>query len=76
MKQKKCTGCEELKPTTEFYRNKTMGDGLATYCKQCNKEAYNLWWEQNPDRVRKYSRDYQRRKRERRKRDEDRKQKR
>ena len=36
-KVKHCTKCGETKPKTEFYNNKRMPDGLAYYCKQCDK---------------------------------------
>jgi hypothetical protein len=33
---KRCPDCGELKPLSEFPRNKRTKDGLATYCKPCH----------------------------------------
>ena len=35
---KKCTRCTEVKPSTEFYKNVSMKDGLSHYCKPCDKK--------------------------------------
>lgn len=32
---KKCPDCGQLKPVSQFGRNKRMADGLARYCKEC-----------------------------------------
>src|SRR6266705_3610496 len=36
--QKRCTRCEQPKPTTDFHRNKTNPDGLQNHCKECRKD--------------------------------------
>lgn len=34
-KTKKCPKCGEVKSVSEFYKNRSMSDGFATYCKAC-----------------------------------------
>jgi hypothetical protein len=36
--KKQCGKCKQLKPLSEFYKNKSTKDGLARWCKQCKKE--------------------------------------
>ena len=36
--QKLCRKCEETKPHSDFYKNKSSKDGLASWCKDCKKE--------------------------------------
>jgi hypothetical protein len=38
MLEKTCHRCNNIKPTTDFYKNKTRADGLQSYCKVC--QAY------------------------------------
>lgn len=33
--RKTCVRCEQIKPVSEFHRNKVISDGLAVYCKPC-----------------------------------------
>jgi len=35
-RQKRCPGCCERKPVSEFHKNRAHHDGLASYCKHCN----------------------------------------
>jgi hypothetical protein len=35
MKTKKCSDCGTKKPTTQFYKNRRMADGLFAKCKKC-----------------------------------------
>ena len=37
VKRKTCPGCNETKPRARFNRNLTKLDGLASYCKKCQK---------------------------------------
>jgi len=42
---KTCSKCQEIKPLSEFHKNKTKKDGLNSFCKSCQKaydKAYNL----------------------------------
>lgn len=34
---KHCCTCKQVKPTTEFYRNRTRYDGLQAACKSCRR---------------------------------------
>ena len=37
---KKCTKCGEIKPHSEFHKDKSRKDGYATSCKSCRKKYY------------------------------------
>lgn len=43
---KTCTGCNQPKPETEFHKNSTKKDGLASRCKSCAK----LKWEERREK--------------------------
>ena len=36
--EKQCSKCKRVLPSTEFYKNKSKVDGLATECKKCDSE--------------------------------------
>lgn len=36
---KRCTRCQQVKPTAEFNRRTASSDGLQIYCRDCGKEA-------------------------------------
>jgi hypothetical protein len=38
---KRCPACGETKPTTEYGRNRSLGDGLSFYCRACNRAKSN-----------------------------------
>jgi len=38
VEKKHCGRCKQLKPHSDFYKNKSSKDGLARWCKQCKKE--------------------------------------
>jgi hypothetical protein len=38
--RKQCSKCKQLKPLSDFYKNRSTKDGLARWCKQCKKEYH------------------------------------
>jgi hypothetical protein len=36
--EKRCPKCREVKPLSEFWKNRSMRDGLQNYCKLCHTE--------------------------------------
>lgn len=40
---KKCSCCNELKPTTEFWKHQKTKDGLQGYCKPCGTTKSNRY---------------------------------
>ena len=55
MKTKKCPECNEVKPTTEYYKCSTRKDGYQAYCKICKKEKFR---ESKKKSDRKYHKKY------------------
>lgn len=43
--EKRCSRCERVLPLSQFYRDKSMRDGHASQCKECNKRAVSAWQE-------------------------------
>ena len=37
--QKRCRKCNELKALSDFHKNKSSKDGLASWCKECKKQS-------------------------------------
>lgn len=66
METKKCSRCGEIKPLSEFYKNKRHKDGLHSNCKKCHtswttKEQhqayYRTWAKNHPEAVKKHRAD-------------------
>jgi hypothetical protein len=58
---KRCAKCGESKsPVDGFYKDKSTGDGLTYYCKDCCKAKTRAWMAANPEKVkaRAKARDY------------------
>ena len=51
---KKCTKCGEVKPLSEFHKNKRNKDGAYSYCKLCSNEAVRKWQAEHPEYAREY----------------------
>ena len=49
-----CTGCNETKDVSCFYKDKKASDGLCFRCKDCNKAASKAYREANRDKVNAY----------------------
>ena len=47
MKIKRCNTCFEEKPESDFNRNPSTADRLATDCKECGKERSRQWYTNN-----------------------------
>jgi hypothetical protein len=41
---KRCPSCGETKPTSEFGRNRSLGDGLSFYCLACNRARSSAFY--------------------------------
>lgn len=37
--KKQCRKCKQFKPHSDFYKNKSSKDGLASWCKECKKQS-------------------------------------
>ena len=66
MKTKVCPKCKKEKSVDCFYKNKTRADGLACWCKECNRKYQKEWYKDNPKYYRErrkknpeYQREYQ-----------------
>jgi hypothetical protein len=49
---KRCPRCGEIKPRSEFHRNASCKDGLATWCKDCACASARMWTAENRERNR------------------------
>lgn len=46
---KTCTECKEVKPLTEFHKNRSKPDGHVGKCKTCRTAEVKEWNKKNPD---------------------------
>lgn len=51
---KRCSKCGRILPLCEFAKNKTRKDGLANWCKQCNKAYKATYRQANKDKISEY----------------------
>lgn len=62
MTEKKCARCGEIKPVSEFTKNKSRKDGLNPYCKMCVSEIYpaykKAYHERHPEVYNEYYHNY------------------
>lgn len=57
---KRCSRCGEVKPKTEFHKDKLSKDGLQRYCKQCHKAMLHESYVKNRgERLKKHADYYQ-----------------
>jgi hypothetical protein len=49
---KKCCICKDIKEEACFDRNRTKKDGLAGYCKDCNRTRMREYYHKNKDKMR------------------------
>ena len=51
---KKCSKCKTIYLKSNFHKNKNMKDGLQPHCISCVKRIQKQYYNENPDRRRKY----------------------
>lgn len=56
--EKRCFKCDEQKPVSAFYRNRSRSDGYADNCRECQAEYRKLMEEKAPGAIRAYNRAY------------------
>lgn len=49
--EKTCPRCKQLKPASDYYRNKATRDGLYSRCKVCHCETTSKWSAANKEKV-------------------------
>jgi hypothetical protein len=55
---KVCGKCKLERPLEEFYKAKRRKDGCRSVCKDCDKQYYKQWCEENKDNVIRYRKEY------------------
>lgn len=50
--EKTCTTCKQVKPLSEFNRNKCKVDGYQTLCKDCSKKRSRRYYSDNKEKHR------------------------
>lgn len=59
---KRCSDCEEVKPHSDFYRNKSNSkDGLQSTCKSCTKARVAAYQKSNRDKMNRWNKAYRER---------------
>jgi hypothetical protein len=48
-KTKTCTGCKKRRKVEQFYKDKTVKDGLSSWCKACTKDYDRAYRERRKD---------------------------
>ncbi len=61
---KQCSTCKQLKPESEFSKDKSKADGLMSQCKECAKQYNKQWCTANREKVREYKKQYRKANRE------------
>lgn len=57
---KRCPKCNQTKEYSDFHKNRSKNDGLASTCKSCKKIIDRKYLEENREKRTKYKREYQR----------------
>lgn len=55
MQTKRCSTCKEIKPVSEFNKNRSAKDGLQKQCKDCHRECVRRYRATNKDQCRRWS---------------------
>ena len=53
-----CTGCDQTKSLSEFYKDKSTKTGYVSRCKDCRKSYISGYRESNTDKIKTYGRLY------------------
>lgn len=56
--EKRCFKCDQLKPITEFYKNRSRADGYADNCRGCQERYRKIIEEKKPGAIKEYNRAY------------------
>lgn len=56
-KTKRCSGCKEVKPIGQFYKNRLVLDGHSNYCVSCTKQNAKKYFQRKKERVAKTEND-------------------
>jgi len=51
---KQCSICGQLKPESEFYKNRSSSDGLQSQCKECHKQKQACFRDKRRKQVEEY----------------------
>lgn len=54
IQEKKCTSCQQMKPSTDFVKHYWNSDGLGSSCFSCRQNYSKKWQQQNPDYGKQY----------------------
>lgn len=55
---KRCTGCKEIKPLTEFHKCTSRKSGLQVYCKTCQSSQHREYSSKNREKLKEYQRNH------------------
>lgn len=64
LKMKSCTGCQQTKPKSDFYKDAVKKDGYKNKCKTCQAAREKAWSESHKASVSAYGREYYRKNKE------------
>ena len=55
---KRCPKCEEIKPKSDFHKDKSKKDGLVSSCKPCHKATNKAWNQANKEKYKARQKEY------------------
>lgn len=57
---KQCSQCKQIKPLTEFHKDKKVKSGYKAYCSACGRAMAQKWKDNNKERTSEYNAHYKR----------------